>query len=156
MYGNFRNLSVDAIDRLIIDQLRIEGRQSFAMVGDKVGLSEPTVRTRYNRLAKLGIMQVVGMVNPTKVGEIECHLFLKIIGRSVKKVADALCEMPEVTYVAQCVGEFDLALDVRCIDETHLEMTLAIIQNLHGVDAVENFRVKAIAKETYLWEGLRV
>lgn len=151
---NIRNLSIDAVDRLIIDQLRIDGRQSFAAIGNKVGLSEPTVRTRYNRLTRLGILAVVGVVNPIKVNEIEFHIFLKIVGRSVWKVAEEICDIPEATYVAQCVGEFDLVIDLRCTNDVHVQSTLEMIRNISGVVAIESFETNEIVKETYLWEGL--
>ncbi|HEY1106198.1 MAG TPA: AsnC family protein, partial [Agromyces sp.] len=41
---------LDDVDREIIDQLRVDGRRSFAEIGRRIGFSEPTVRQRYNRL----------------------------------------------------------------------------------------------------------
>lgn len=151
---NYRNLSIDAVDRLIIDQLRIDGRQSFASVGSKIGLSEPTVRVRYNRLVKLGIMQVVGMVSKTKIGEIEVLGFLRIIGTSVESVCQKLYEIPEITFIAECVGEYDVCLDIRCIDEDHWNITHALIERIPNVDASEFFRLNEVIKEQYLWQGL--
>jgi Lrp/AsnC family transcriptional regulator for asnA, asnC and gidA len=152
--SDFRLPTVDAIDRLIIDQLRIDGRQSFAAVGDKIGLSEPTVRSRYNRLVKLGIMQVVGMASQTKSGEITYLGFLSVIGKSIDVICNELCNMVEVSYVAQSVGEFDLCIDVRCIDEAHVAITLALISNLQGISRSEFHRVTEVSQERYLWEGL--
>lgn len=154
MASTYRNLSIDAVDRLIIDQLRIDGRQSFASVGAKIGLSEPTVRVRYNRLVKLGIMQVVGMVSKTKIGEIEVLGFLRIIGTSIDSVCESLYEIPEITFIAECVGEYDICLDIRCIDEDDWNITQALIEQIPNLQACEFHRLDEVIKEQYLWQGL--
>jgi Lrp/AsnC family transcriptional regulator for asnA, asnC and gidA len=154
MVKRFSSVSVDAIDRLIIDQLRIDGRQSFALVGEKIGLSEPTVRSRYNRLVKLGVMQVVGMQSQTKAGEIYVLGFLSVIHNDVDQVCESLYQVPEVTYIAQCIGEFDLCIDFRCLDEEHVSKTKLTLQNIPGVAKYEFHKVTEVSRERYLWEGL--
>jgi Lrp/AsnC family transcriptional regulator for asnA, asnC and gidA len=149
-------VDIDAIDRKIIDQLRIDGRRSFAVIGRNVGLSEPSVRARYRRLSKAGIVQVVGMPDAPKLGEIEVHVAIRVRGVSVASVAKQLAAVPEIKFIASSVGAFDLLLDMRCQDVVHLSAILnERIRRVHGVHHVETMTVLEVMKDTYLWAGFR-
>lgn len=154
MAKDIPTVSVDAIDRLIIDQLRIDGRQSFAAVGEKIALSEPTVRNRYNRLVKLGVMQVTGMQSQTKTGQVNALGFLSVIDSDVESVCEHLYKIPEITYIAQCIGEFDLCIDFRGSSESHLNEIESTLTNIPGVSNCTIHRVSEVLRERYLWEGL--
>ena len=149
-------MDIDAIDRKIIDQLRIDGRASFAVIGRYVGLSEASVRARYGRLAKAGIVQVVGMSDAPKIGEIEVHLAIRIRGASAAAVTKQLVSFPEIKYIATAVGAYDLILDVRCSGGEHLSKLLNDgIRRVHGVHDIDTLTVLEVLKDSYLWAGFR-
>lgn len=148
--------AVDVIDRKIIDQLRIDGRRSFGEIGRYVGLSEGSVRARYKRLLSLGIVQVVGMPNGTRVGFLEVHLSIRVRGATVAAVATALAEMPEVRYVATCIGSYDLTVDARFDDRAELTAFLAEkVRRVTGIETIETTTALEVVKDTYLWAGFR-
>ncbi len=149
-------MEIDTIDRKIIDQLRIDGRRSFAVIGRNVGLSEPSVRARYRRLSKAGIVQVVGMPDAPKLGEIEVHVAIRIRGVAVATVAKQLVAVPEIKFVASAVGSYDLIADLRCDDVIHLSSILnERVRRVNGVQHVETMTVLEVMKDTYLWAGFR-
>ncbi|MBT0768032.1 Lrp/AsnC family transcriptional regulator [Kineosporia sp. J2-2] len=148
--------AVDMIDRKIIDQLRIDGRRSFGEIGRYVGLSEGSVRSRYKRLLGLGIVQVVGMPNVTKIGLLEVHLSIRVRGATVAAVATALAEMPEVKYVAGCIGSYDLIVDARF--DSHPEISAFLsekIRRVPGIESIDTATTLEVLKDTYLWAGFR-
>ncbi|HEY8590420.1 MAG TPA: Lrp/AsnC family transcriptional regulator [Naasia sp.] len=147
---------VDDIDRKLIDQLRIDGRRSFGEIGRYVGLSEASVRQRYNRLVDLGIVRVIGMSDASKIGEVEAHLSLRVRGVPLDTVAEQLAAQPEVTFVASALGAYDLSVDVRCRDNAHLsEFVHERLRRIRGVYSVETSAVLEVLKDTYLWAGFR-
>jgi len=147
---------IDDLDRKIIDQLRVNGRKSFADVGRAIGLSEPTVRARYRRLERQGVIQVVGMSDAVKLDEIQVHLAVRVRHVPAAMVAAALARLPEVVYVASCVGPFELITDMRCRDLTHLgELLTERVRRIIGVEHAEALTVLDILKDTYLWAGFR-
>ncbi|MFF9563803.1 transcriptional regulator, AsnC family [Leifsonia sp. 98AMF] len=149
-------MDIDTIDRKIIDQLRVDGRRSFAVIGRNVGLSEPSVRARYRRLSKAGIVQVVGMPDAPKLGEIEVHIAIRIRGVAVAAVAKQLVTVPEIKFVASAVGAYDLIADLRCDDVIHLSSILnEKVRRVNGVQHVETMTVLEVMKDTYLWAGFR-
>ncbi len=149
-------MDIDSIDRKIIDQLRIDGRRSFAIIGRNVGLSEPSVRARFRRLSAAGIVQVVGMPDAPKLGALEVHVSISVVGVPVATVAKQLVRIPEVTFVASAVGAFDMILDIRCDDVVQLSNVLnEKVRRVKGVDRVEASTVLEIIKDSYLWAGFR-
>lgn len=149
-------MDIDSIDRKIIDQLRIDGRRSFAVIGRNVGLSEPSVRARYRRLSEAGIVQVVGMPDAPKLGDIEVHIAISVRGVTVAAVAKQLAAVPEIKFVASAVGAHDLIADLRCDDVVHLSAILnERVRRINGVQNVETLTVLEVMKDTYLWAGFR-
>ncbi|MEV7865643.1 Lrp/AsnC family transcriptional regulator [Streptomyces sp. NPDC088124] len=147
---------IDDLDRQIIDQLRVDGRRSFGEIGRSIGLSEASVRARFGRLRRMNVLQVVGMTDSVKVGEIEVHLAVKVHHMPVALVARELSRMPEVRYVASCVGPYDLITDVRCQDLGHLaELLTERVRRVNGVAHAEALTVLEVIKDSYLWAGFR-
>ncbi|MEU4224688.1 Lrp/AsnC family transcriptional regulator [Nonomuraea sp. NPDC026600] len=149
-------MTIDDQDRQIIDQLRIDGRRSFGEIGRLIGLSEATVRARFGRLRRRGVLQVVGMTDAVKMGEIEVHLAVKVSHLPVALVARELSRMPELRFVASCVGPYDLICDVRCRDLAHLsELLTERVRRVNGVAHAEALTVLEVVKDSYLWAGFR-
>ena len=146
----------DSADRRIIDQLRIDGRRSFGEIGRYVGMSEASVRARYNRLRKLGIVQVVGMSDAPKLGEVEAHISIQVRGVPVESIARQLVAHPEVKFVGAALGAFDLVRDVRCDDNEHLSKFVhETVRRVRGIERLETVTVLEVLKDSYLWEGFR-
>ncbi|MCV7227325.1 Lrp/AsnC family transcriptional regulator [Mycolicibacterium komossense] len=149
-------MAADSFDRRIIDQLRIDGRRSFGEIGRYVGLSEAAVRSRYNRLRKLGIVQVVGMPDATRLGEVEAHVSIRVRGVTVASVARQLSAHPEVKFVGAALGAYDLVLDVRCADNEHLSTFVhETVRRIRGIERLETVMVLEILEDSYLWAGFR-
>ena len=60
--------ALDEISKRIIEQLQADGRQSYAAIGKAIGLSEAAVRQRVQRLHEAGVMQIVAVTDPLKLG----------------------------------------------------------------------------------------
>lgn len=147
---------IDDIDRRIIDQLRIDGRRSFGEVGRAIGLSEAAVRGRFHRLRRRGVLQVVGMADAQRVGELEVHLAIRVRSVPVANVARQLTAMPELRFVASAVGPYDVFCDVRCRDLAHLsELVTERIRRINGIEGCEVLTVLEVLKDDYLWTGFR-
>jgi len=150
------DLNLDDFDRKIIDQLRIDGRRAFSDVGRAVGLSEAAVRQRYARLRRLGVLQVVGMVDSARVGGLFAHVCLRVRGVSVTTVARQLARLSQVRFVALTSGSYDLVLDVSAADVSELaELLNGQIHRIKGVYQVEVSTSLETYKDSYLWAGFR-
>lgn len=129
---------VDDLDRQIIGLLQPDGRRAFADIAAQIKVSEGTVRQRYRRLVDSGILQVVGVADPFKIG----YSTMAMIGvnvviegdRGVDAVAHEVSSFPEVSYVVMSTGSFDLIVEVIC--QSHEEFARFLTEMLHGVQGV--------------------
>src|SRR3982751_1086841 len=66
--GNRRTDELSDLDKGIIEHLQQDGRRAFTQIAAALGVSEAAVRARTNRLIEKGILQVVGVTDPLKLG----------------------------------------------------------------------------------------
>jgi Lrp/AsnC family transcriptional regulator for asnA, asnC and gidA len=135
-----RGLPVDAISRSIVDQLREDGRRSYAEIGKAVGLSEAAVRQRVQKLTDAGVIRIVALTDPQQLGLTRQAMIGVTVSGDVRAVADALAAIPAVDYVVMTAGTFDLLAEVVCEDDEELvELLNARIRALEGVVSTETF-----------------
>jgi Lrp/AsnC family transcriptional regulator for asnA, asnC and gidA len=143
---------LDDVNRAIIEQLQQDGRRSYAGMATAVGLSEAAVRQRVQRMLDAGIMQVVAVTDPMRVGfKREAMIGVRVSG-DARDVAEAIAALPEVDYVVLTAGSFDLILEIVAEDDEHL---LSLINDhirvLPQVRETEMFVYLRLVKQTYAW-----
>jgi Lrp/AsnC family transcriptional regulator, regulator for asnA, asnC and gidA len=142
---------LDDISKRIIEQLQVDGRQSYAAIGKAVGLSEAAVRQRVQRLQETGVMQIVAVTDPLTLGfRRQAMIGLKCDG-DLEKVADDLAAMEEIDYVVITAGSFDLLLEVVCEDDDHLLEILSQVRGVPSVRSTETLVYLKLRKQTYTW-----
>jgi Lrp/AsnC family transcriptional regulator for asnA, asnC and gidA len=142
---------LDEISKRIIEQLQADGRQSYAAIGKAVGLSEAAVRQRVQRLQDAGVMQIVAVTDPLRLGfRRQAMIGLKCDG-DLQALADQLAAMEEIDYVVLTAGSFDLLLEVVCEDDDHLLEILTRIRGVPSVTSTETFVYLKLRKQTYTW-----
>jgi Lrp/AsnC family transcriptional regulator, regulator for asnA, asnC and gidA len=141
----------DDISKHIIEQLQEDGRRSYAAIGKAVGLSEAAVRQRVQRLHDAGVMQVVAVTDPLRLGfRRQAMIAIKTDG-DLDKVADQLAEMDEIDYVVISAGSFDVLAEVVCEDDDHLLEILGRVRAVPSVTSTETFVYLKLRKQTYSW-----
>ncbi|MGH7776548.1 MAG: Lrp/AsnC family transcriptional regulator [Candidatus Dormibacterales bacterium] len=147
-----RRASIDAIDRVIIQQLQEDGRRPYTAIAAVVGLSEAAVRQRVRSLIEGGVMQIVAVADPLRLGfNLEVLVGVRVDGDFIA-VAEALADVPEADYVVVTAGSFDLLVEFVCEDHDHLLRILnEKVRTIPGVTRTETFTYLRILKETYTY-----
>lgn len=141
---------LDDVSRAIIEQLQEDGRRPYGAIGKAVGLSEAAVRQRVARLTDSGVMQIVAVTNPLKVGFSRTAMIGVEVDGDIEKVASALSEFEETDYVVITAGSFDVLCEVVCDnDDSLLELINRRIRALPGVRRTETFMYLTFAKHVY-------
>ncbi|MFC1996384.1 Lrp/AsnC family transcriptional regulator [Chloroflexota bacterium] len=144
---------LDNLDREIISYLQYDGRTPFTKIASELGTTEGTVRRRVKQLTDNGTMQVVAIVSPHDLGWREAAM----IGISVKSnlltsVANEIAKLPEVSYLFQAAGEFDLFAEVFCKDREHFVSFLNDkLQQIPGIESTQSFVILKMHKLSYRW-----
>lgn len=130
------NGSLDELDFSILSYLQQDGRMSFTVIAEKLGVSIGTIRTRFNKLIEDGTINIVGRVDPDKVGfRSYAHIAVYVRPATLKEqVAQQIMTMPEVSFLAMTSGDYDLEVDVMCRDNDHLVKFVNELSDINGVN----------------------
>jgi Lrp/AsnC family transcriptional regulator for asnA, asnC and gidA len=144
---------LDDVDRNIIAALQADGRRAYSRIAADVGVSESVVRYRVQRLEQAGVLQVVGIADPLKIGfDHMAMIGVRTRPGTVAQVCATITEFPETSYVANTAGSFDAIVEVICRDTAHFtELLQERIQRVDGVVSTESFFVLEIHKMAYGW-----
>ena len=143
---------LDDISTAIIEQLQEDGRRPYAAIGKAVGLSEAAVRQRVQKLIDSGVMQIVAVTDPMRVGRARQAMIGVFVDGDVELVAEQLAKIDEVDYIVITAGSYDLIAEVVVHDDAHLlELVNRRIRSVAGVTRTESFVYLKLIKQTYNW-----
>ncbi len=129
------NGTLDEMDFSILSCLQEDGRMSFTVIAERLNVSVGTIRTRLNKLIEDGTVNIIGRVNPDKVGfRSYAHIAVFVRPATLKEeVAQTISRLPEVSFLAMTSGDYDLEVDVMCRDNDHLLEFVNEISKIEGV-----------------------
>ncbi|HRI22462.1 MAG TPA: AsnC family transcriptional regulator, partial [Panacibacter sp.] len=113
---------MDELDYLILRELQKDGSMSLTVIAKKLDVSIGTIRNRMARLTEDKTVQIIGRIDPDKVG---FHAYARIFiavkpAKNIQGAAVKLAAFPEVSFLAMISGKYDLELNVQCRDNNHL------------------------------------
>jgi len=148
-------IELDDVDRRIMKLLRHDARLSYAHIARTVGLSEPTVRKRIDRLVHAGVIINAARINPAPIGfPIDALVGISVTRGKVKEVGRQLAEMENVAYVAYVAGNFDIIIQAYL---PHMEGLFRFLNEdlemIDGIAGTQTWNVLRTEKFFYNWEG---
>jgi Lrp/AsnC family transcriptional regulator, leucine-responsive regulatory protein len=119
-------ITLDAIDRRILQALQAQGRMTYDELASGVGLSASAVLRRVKRLEETGVIAgYAALLAPEKLGlGLTAHITVRLEKHSERRnpmeaFAAAVQAWPEVVECAALTGEMDYLLRVRVRDMAH-------------------------------------
>ena len=148
-------IELDDVDRRIMKLLRHDARLSYAHVARTVGLSEPTVRKRIDRLVRAGAIINAARINPAPIGfPIDAMIGISVVRGRVREVGRKLAEMENVAYVAYVAGNFDIIIEAFLPHTEGLFKFLnEDLEKIDGIASTQTWNVLRTEKSFYNWEG---
>ena len=143
-------ITLDQAEIKIISFLQEDARFPFVKMAKSLGVTEGTIRRKFNRLTKQGIIKTTAICDPYALG-FDAPAFVGV--RAVQKKADSLAkkiaEMPEVQFVAMTTGDFEIMTHVVAKSNKLLFNILIKISNLDGVKGTNTFLMLGIYKQRW-------
>lgn len=142
---------MDTLDRKIISLLETNGRASNARIARDVGVSEGTVRRRLKRLIEDGIINVVALPDPRKLGyNSEAIIGVQVDPDQVDAVAARLSALQHTRWVAVTTGTYDVFAWATLPSAEELGIFLREkVGIIPGVRRTETFVNLAVTKREY-------
>jgi Lrp/AsnC family transcriptional regulator for asnA, asnC and gidA len=145
---------IDDVDVRIVAALQEDGRRAYTEIARDLGLSEGTVRQRVARLQRQEIIQIVAVINPSRLGMRRLLIGVEVRGRAVSVVEKAIRQFEEIDYVAVCTGGPELLLLATCRDDDHvLELVSERLRKIAGVDSLQVVSILRETKDAYRYFG---
>ena len=144
-------VKLDPVNRRIIEILQREGRSPYTSIARELGISEAAVRARVQRLTDAGVLDVVAVTNPLKLGFDVMALVGVQANSDLGRVADVVSEWAETSYVVITSGSYDLLVEVVCEHNRHLLDVVQRLREIDGVKSTETFMYLDMVKMTYAW-----
>jgi Lrp/AsnC family leucine-responsive transcriptional regulator len=142
---------VDAIDRRLVELLRMNARLSYAELARQVGLSAPAVHERVGKLETSGVLRGYHAdVDPEAVG-LGVTALIGIVQDSQGDIEDLIQTLSDMTEIESCyfmAGEESFLIKARVGTITELEHLIVRLNRTAGVSRTRT----AIALSTK-WEG---
>ncbi len=135
-------MKVDKLNISIVRHLR-EGRKSYKIIAEDLGVSENTVRSRVSKLEDEGVLEIVGLVDPETVPRHRVVMVgVKLTTMDLVKKGEEFSHVRGVVSVSVVTGRFDLILMVLLKEGFGLlEFYTEEVSRLEGVQSVETFVV---------------
>jgi Lrp/AsnC family leucine-responsive transcriptional regulator len=134
-----KNIVLDDLDLHIIRLLEEDGRQSFSLLGEKIGLSKTPCWNRVNRLQTAGVIEGYGArINPEKLG-LEVRAIVQVIVEfaDYKAFEQAVNKHRSIYWCQAITGEFDYIMEVLADNIAELDSLLR--EELSGLPGVHRF-----------------
>jgi len=131
---------MDKLDKLILSELCKNAQMSFVKIAKKFGTSPYTIRNRYEKMKKEGIIEgcIVG-IDLSKLGyEGKALLFVTLSPEQDKLVtASEILKIRNVFSVIELVGPFDILAIAAVKDLDDIRKIINEVKNLPDVQRVE-------------------
>jgi Lrp/AsnC family transcriptional regulator for asnA, asnC and gidA len=143
---NQTNYSLNKLDFEIMGQLIDDGRKSLTDIASELGVSVGTVRNRLGRLQKDGVINILGLVNPNKIGfNAYAQIYIAVRPANlIESIAKQIVNFPETSFVAEIAGEFDLEVNMMCRDNNHL--TSLLNDRLYKIEGIHQTKTNMYLK----------
>jgi Lrp/AsnC family transcriptional regulator for asnA, asnC and gidA len=150
------SVQLSELDRELIRQLQLDGRQSFAALSRELAVPEKTIRRRVNELLESSVIQITTVADPAVLGYTVAALVgLNVDGRrGIRPLIESIVELPSVDYAVITTGRYDALVEVLCRDTDEL---LTVIDESFvrapGVRSAEVFPYLELHYQEPVWDA---
>lgn len=127
---------MDALDSVIIDRLRENGRESVAEIARALRLSRTTVQSRLSRLEREGVIlgYAVRLADAVEAGWIQAYVMITVRPKQASAVTATLRRMAAVRRLHSVSGGFDLMALATTRTASDMDALIDAIGAIEGVE----------------------
>jgi DNA-binding Lrp family transcriptional regulator len=126
---------MDDLDRRLIAELRVDGREPIASLAHRLGVTRATINSRLRRLVADGVVLgfTVRVRDEIETDAVRAVAFIEVEGRSTNEVIRKLRGFPEVHSLHTTNGGWDLVAELRTESLPSFDRLLGRIRSIDGV-----------------------
>jgi DNA-binding Lrp family transcriptional regulator len=117
-------VTLDRLDEQILRALQLAPRAPFRRIGHALDVAEQTVARRYRTLHRGGVVRVIGVLDPTALGESNWVVRIQTRPDATLDLGRALAQRPDIGWVSVSAGGSELICAVRSQSQEQRERLL--------------------------------
>ena len=141
-------VEIDRVDSRLLMQLQMDGRLSYTTLGERVGVSTGTARTRVLRMIDEGVVRIGAIARSGRDTEFDVGVGISLRGPA-STGGDLLSEMPEIRFLAATLGRYDLLATVHADSLADIVSVLDRLRALRPVLRLDSWVHLDTVKESY-------
>jgi Lrp/AsnC family transcriptional regulator, leucine-responsive regulatory protein len=142
--GNGQEMALDAIDLEILQTLQEDCKIPLARIGDRVGLSAPSVIERIKKLEQAGVVRGYHAVLDSRRVGLDVTAFIGVLISQPPEIQDFEGTVSALEGVLEChhvTGGYTLLLKVKTQNTSSLEQLISQVRGIPGVTRTETMVV---------------
>lgn len=136
-------LELDDFDKKILGKLEEDGRESFTVIADELGISNTMVHKRYGKLTSNGIIE---KIQPSYNERLLGYTYCAYTGITLEneydtyEIIEQLKQIPEIVECHFITGPYSLYLKILCKDQDDFRRILYDeLEKIKGISKSESF-----------------
>jgi Lrp/AsnC family transcriptional regulator for asnA, asnC and gidA len=142
---------IDDTDLMIIRQVQHDGRQSFTEIANNTGISATSAADRFRRLVADGIVRIVTMPDPARIGLGISAVGTARVSRPVRAVITDLARVEGIGFFTILAGSHQVGFEIGARDEAHLDAVRTAILEIPGVQDVSFSIHRKVYRQSFAW-----
>ncbi len=133
-------VTIDELDRQIVEKLTLNGRSSFTKVAKELSVSTDTIIKRYYRLIKNNAIKVSIQINPNLMGYaamLDFNIAFTTSNGLTDTVVESLAKIPDIIIITKTSGDFDLQVTAMIKDISQSFTVQDQISRICGITKIE-------------------
>jgi Lrp/AsnC family transcriptional regulator, regulator for asnA, asnC and gidA len=140
---------MDEIDYLILGELLLDAQMSFLQISKKIKISSFTVKSRYDKMVKEGIIsRAIINIDLSKLGyQGKAFLFITNAPNQPKEnTIKALKKMKNILVISEIIGPYDIIAIAPTIDFNNIR---ELISQVKKIPSVQHVNITSISETTF-------
>ena len=126
-------ISMDDVDRRIIELLKDNGRAGYNEIGEQIGLSEGAVRKRIKILIESGRIKKFTVKTGLKEGAEAITLLATNPAYPTQQISGKIREIPNVETLYEVTGEYDIVAVISGLSVNEVNECIEKIRRVEGI-----------------------
>jgi DNA-binding Lrp family transcriptional regulator len=142
-------ITLDATDLKILDALQNDARQTYTVIGKRLGIAHSTVYDRMKRMERYGVIKkYTAIIDIDKIGAKNITALMTVFTdpKESERVAKKLCEAPQVLEVYTSLSE-ELQIIAKVVAENQESLHIFIANSVAPLPGVLRIRTSIVTKK---------
>ena len=142
-------ITLDATDLKILEALQNDARQTYTVIGKRLGIAHSTVYDRIKRMEQYGVIKkYTAIMDPDKIGVKSITALMTVFTdpKESERVAKKLCEAPQVLEVYTSLSE-ELQIIAKVVAENQESLHTFIANSVAPLPGVLRIRTSMVTKK---------